>query len=274
MNTIIRTLLALLLAFCLALPALAAPLVVGKVVAVRGNATIERSGSTYQARVKSAIEANDAFRTGAASRAKLLFVDDSVLTLGENTRMSIREFIHEKGKTGKSVFNLIDGKMRSVVGKTRFEVQTPTAVAAARGTIIYFEVGKFKNQDFTKVLCLEGKVDVKSFNKAIPGTVTLTPGKMVVVTFNKPLPPAVQAPQADLNKARQSTSDNAPSDKPADTAGNKDSGALTGSDKLSSDKPVVVDPPVIPVIPNGLFIPKIETLQQPRNVKIRIDTPK
>ena len=189
--------------FCHALPAMAVTQSIGKVVALRGEATIERNGATSAAKVTSAIEANDAFKTAAASKAKLLFVDDSVLTLGENTRMSIREFIHEKGKVGKSVFNLIDGKMRSVVGKTSFEVQTPTAVAAARGTVIYFEVGKSNNLDYSRILCLEGTVEVKSIDKAFPGSVTLTPGTMVVVTAGQPFPQPIPAPQPDLNRARQ-----------------------------------------------------------------------
>ena len=74
-----------------------------------------------------------------ASRTKMRFIDDSILTLGENSRVSIKEYIYSKDKGGKSIFNLLDGKMRSVVGKTRFEIHTPTAVAAARGTIILLQ---------------------------------------------------------------------------------------------------------------------------------------
>jgi hypothetical protein len=244
MKKIINIFAVLLTVFILNVPLIEAAQSVGKVVALRGKATIERRGSPIAAAVKSPLEADDKFSTGPASRAKLLFIDDSVLTLGENTRMSINTFIHEKGKTGTSIFNLMDGKMRSVVSKTRFEVRTPTAVAAARGTVIYFEVGQMDNREFSKILCLEGTVEVRSNTETIPGTVTLTQGKMVIVTANQPLPPAVPAPPSELNKARQN-----PSQELA---------------KPASPKEVVPDTFVPPV--------NIQPIQ-PSKVKIRINAP-
>jgi ferric-dicitrate binding protein FerR (iron transport regulator) len=249
MKTAILALLSLLAVVTSTNPALAAVQSVGKVVALRGKATIERKGTIINAAVRNPVEADDSFRTEAASRAKLLFVDDSVLTLGENTRMSIREFVHEKGKGGKSVFNLIDGKMRTVVGKTRFEVQTPTAVAAARGTVIYFEVGRFNNQDFSRILCLEGKVDVRSSSPTIQGGVTLTPGTMVVVTTNKPVPPPVQAPQLIIDNARIDSS-----------SGNQNQNQDSGPPPPPPPPPQPLLPPVIPPA-------------QPSKVNIRINTP-
>src|SRR5690242_3987390 len=84
---------------------------VGKVVAVRGKATIERGSAKLEARVKSGIQGSDIVNTAAESRAKLLFLDDSVLTLSDNSRLVVTEFIHSKGERGTSVFNLLDGKM-------------------------------------------------------------------------------------------------------------------------------------------------------------------
>lgn len=139
--TIMRSFLVGFLLFVGATGAVAAGLDVGKVAAVRGKATIERGGSTIPASVNTTIQASDIVKTSADCRVKLVFIDDSVLTVGENSRLLVKEFLYSKEKGGKSIFNLLDGKMHSVVGKTKFEVQTPTAVAAARGTVIYFEVG-------------------------------------------------------------------------------------------------------------------------------------
>jgi len=129
---------------------------VGQVVAIRGAASIERGATRIKAQVKTGIQANDVIKTAAAGKAKLLFIDDSVLTMSENATLEVSEFIHTKGKEGRSIYNLLDGKMRAVVGKTKFEVRTPTAVAAARGTVIFFEVGQAKNQSFSRIICLEG----------------------------------------------------------------------------------------------------------------------
>lgn len=119
---------------------------IGKVVALRGTATIERGNSRMEAAVGSPLRVSDRIETDADSRVKLVFIDDSVLTLGENSRLQVKDFLYSKGKRGKSIYNLLEGKLHSVVGRTRFEMQTPTAVAAARGTVIYFEVGNVPSE--------------------------------------------------------------------------------------------------------------------------------
>lgn len=185
---------------------------IGKTVALRGKAFIERGKQHIEAKVKSPIELNDTVTTGEASKIKLLFIDDSVLTLAEKSRFSVKEFVHSKEARGKSIFNLIDGKMRAVVGKTKFEVQTPTAVAAARGTVIFFEVGMIGNNPFTRIICLEGTVGVTSTLPATtpgapsPPPMDLRPGMMVTVVAGETAPPApTPAPPAVIERLRQET---------------------------------------------------------------------
>src|SRR2546428_2369652 len=87
----------------------------------------------------------DVIETQADSRAKALFEDDSILTVGENSRVEVSEYIYDPANNQRSsVLRMIQGKARALVGKlfaglgSKFEVHTPTAVAAARGT--YFVV--------------------------------------------------------------------------------------------------------------------------------------
>lgn len=160
----------------------------GTVVAVRGKAIIDRDKKELDAKAKDPLVMRDIVLTLEASKAKMLFRDDSVLTLGEKSRLVVSEFLHDKDKKGRSIFNLIDGKMRAVVGKTEFEVHTPTVVAAARGTIILFETGMLEDKLFTTVIALEGLVDIMSVDPKILGSITLTPGTMVTVFQNAPLP--------------------------------------------------------------------------------------
>lgn len=114
---------------------------VGAIVAIRGKDFIQRDDKSFEAEVSDNLFMNDTVSTRKASRAKMLFIDDSVLTIGENSKVVIKEVIYSKHKMGRSVFSLLEGKMRSIVGKTQFEVHTPTAVAAARGTVILTETG-------------------------------------------------------------------------------------------------------------------------------------
>jgi hypothetical protein len=210
---------------------------VGKVVAVRGKATLHRGRSVIDAKVRTGIMGSDTIQTGADSRAKLLFIDDSVLTLSDNSKLSITEFIKGKaGERGSSVFNLLDGKMRSVVGKTKFEVKTPTAVAAARGTVIFFDVSPVKNLPSSKIICLEGTVQVRSTAPTLPGTLLLTPGKMVVFTQGSTtMPKVVPAPPAELRKARTDTSSaGLPEEKKSDSQADNKSDKGSSSDKGSA----------------------------------------
>jgi mannose-6-phosphate isomerase-like protein (cupin superfamily) len=126
----------------------------------------------------------------------MLFIDDSVLTMGEKSKVVIKEFLYSKDKGGKSIFNLIDGKMRSVVGKSEFEIHTPTVVAAARGTVFDCETGKRGEELFTTCTCYEGVVDVRSIDPTIAGRVSLRAGMTVTVPAGQPVPAPRMVPAA------------------------------------------------------------------------------
>jgi hypothetical protein len=169
---------------------------VGAVVALKGAALIERDAKRIEAKLKDGIQLQDSVETKDRAKAKLLFIDDSVLTMAEKSKVVIREFIYSKDARGKSIFNLLDGKMRSVVGKSDFEIHTPTVVAAARGTVFDCEIGKSGGRVFTTCTCFEGMVDIRSIDPTISGSVTLRPGMTVTVPMGQPVPAPTWAPPA------------------------------------------------------------------------------
>ncbi len=172
---------------------------VGTIVAIRGKAFIERDKESLEAKVKDSLFMNDTVLTKEASRAKLLFIDDSVLTLGENSQVVIREVIYSKHKVGQSIFNLLEGKMRSIVGKNHFEVHTPTAVAAARGTVILFETGVTEDgRKFTIMICTEGEVLASPLDPSLGGSVKLTAGMMIMSIEGEPFPSVPSAASVEL----------------------------------------------------------------------------
>lgn len=222
---------------------------VGTVVAIRNKAVIERDKKEMEARIKDGILFIDAVSTFEASRAKMLFIDDSVLTMGEKSRVVIKEFLYKDGK-GKSIFNLLDGKMRAIVGKTEFEVQTPTAVAAARGTVILFETGVRDGRMFTTIICLEGEITVRSADPGISGTVTLTPGTMATIFEVEPLPGPLPAQVAEVERLRDATaittSDIPPPPTPAEM---EKIAAETGLVTIKEKEEAVIEAPVPVVSP-------------------------
>lgn len=176
---------------------------VGKVAAIKGNALIDRDKKKIKAKVKEGVLLRDTVSTLEGSMVKMRFIDDSILTLGEKSRVIIKEFVYSKGKEGKSIFNLLDGKMKSIVGKTKFEVRTPTAVAAARGTVIAFEVGMKDKKNFTTILCLEGEVVVNSANVNIIGRETLRADMIITIFEGERLPSPLKAPPSEIEKFRR-----------------------------------------------------------------------
>jgi hypothetical protein len=119
---------------------------VGVITFVQGAVTLAHSQRpSAPAKFRDDVRFHDIIETQKESRTKALFIDDSVLTVGENSRIEITEFVFNPHDSMRSaIINLVGGKLRALVGKvfaesgSRFEIHTPTAVAAARGT--YFVV--------------------------------------------------------------------------------------------------------------------------------------
>ncbi|MBE9537014.1 MAG: FecR domain-containing protein [Proteobacteria bacterium] len=171
---------------------------VGSVVGLRGTAVVSRAGETLPLKVKDPVEIKDTIETGKRSRAKMLFIDESILTLASDSKASVEKFIYSREEGGVSIFKLLDGKMRAVVGKTEFEVHTPTAVAAARGTVIEFIVGIMNGKPFTTIICLEGSVKVWGTDPAIVGHIKLVAGETITIFEGFPLPePQQYEPSTD-----------------------------------------------------------------------------
>lgn len=161
---------------------------VGSIVALKGGADITRSGASVEAALQDAVQLQDIISTKANSRAKVLFLDESILTLAPQSKAVIKEFIYSRDGAGRSIFNLLDGKMRAVVGKTNFEVHTDTVATAARGTVIDYLTGILDGKPFTRVTCLEGVVELRSPDPSVPGVVLLTAGNTALMFKGGPLP--------------------------------------------------------------------------------------
>ncbi len=110
----------------------------GKFTIVKGNVSLERKGEIFSPGVEAPVLHKDLITTGERSRAKLLFIDDSLLAIGQNSSLEITEYLI-KGDKREGVFSLSSGKLYTKVKKllapdSKFEIHTPTAVAAVRGT--------------------------------------------------------------------------------------------------------------------------------------------
>ena len=159
---------------------------VGAVAEIEGQAEVMRAGAAEWVALKpgDAVQLGDQVRTPAGSKLKLLFRDDSVLTLAPNSHLKVDESV--VGTAPVSSFSLFMGAIRAVVTDrygaqgARFEVETPTAVAGVRGT--GFITAYDATRDETTVLGLFDTTGVRS--KIDPGgarEVRVGPGQMTTV---------------------------------------------------------------------------------------------
>lgn len=152
---------------------------IGFYTAVLGQASVAHPGENRVLPVKLHDEVlfKDVIQTQSESRTKALFQDDSMLTVGENSRVEIDEYIYNPEKNiRQAVVKLMQGQVRALVSKvfkangSRFEIHTPSAVAAARGT--YFTVWVENGQSGIINIGEKGRVDFTSGGM----TVAVDPG--------------------------------------------------------------------------------------------------
>lgn len=115
--------------------------VIGQVKALSGNASIERADLTVSAKLGMPVFQMDKVTTGKKGAIGLLFHDDSRLSLGPDSTMSLESFSFNK-KTHDGNFDVAmkRGTLSVISGKLTakkpgsLKVRTPAAILAVRGT--------------------------------------------------------------------------------------------------------------------------------------------
>ena len=140
---------------------------VGQVVAFEGSAEIVRAGATLAVQPGTPIQKKDEVRTGKPGRVRIVFQDQSVVTVADDSRLTIDEQVFDPAtNSAQSAVGLLKGKVSSIVSAyynwsgAKYEVKTPTAVAGVRGT--EFVVTYDETADATEVLGFSGEVRVHS----------------------------------------------------------------------------------------------------------------
>jgi hypothetical protein len=129
----------MLAAFCLADIAAAAE--IGQIKTAKGQVTIERDGRTLPAAVGTRLQSADVVKTGADSSVGITMDDDSLLSAGSGSVLSLDRYAFEP-TTGQGRFDasLNRGTLAVISGRIAksspdaMTVRTPTAILGVRGT--------------------------------------------------------------------------------------------------------------------------------------------
>ncbi len=129
--------------------------VVGTVQSVQGRLVVLHGDSqrAYYAAAGNTLYRNDVLYTLEASRCRLQFVTEEVITMGANSQVRVDEvFDNRQNQEKRSIFSMVKGKAMFYAlrlfryKKVDVEVRTPTAVAGIRGTKFGVEVEKISDK--------------------------------------------------------------------------------------------------------------------------------
>jgi len=104
---------------------------------------------------------NEAVRSGADSRAKLVLNDSTNLSVGPDSTVKLDDFVYSGPKApGTVALNMTKGTLRFITGdasKRAYTIWTPTAAIGVRGTIFRAKVTQSEtqilNEEGTTIVC-------------------------------------------------------------------------------------------------------------------------
>jgi hypothetical protein len=108
------------------------------------------------------INRDEVVKTGPDSAAKLVFSDNTNLSMGPASTLTLNKFVYSGANTyEKATFQLAKGVFRFTTGasdKHAYEIKTPTATIGVRGTVLDIKVDAQTSN--TTVVLQEGAADV------------------------------------------------------------------------------------------------------------------
>lgn len=160
---------------------------VGSVLKVRNEVFRIRNSQKIPAVARMPLTLQDTVKTGRRARAKLSFNDNSVIILGELSGLKVQKYLFNTlKKKSNSVYRLINGSLKVIVGRSDLTIHTLSALVAARGTEFMVWIGTEMGKTYTGVIMIEGKTTVESSIEGVEGEVTLQEGQMTRVFVGEP----------------------------------------------------------------------------------------
>ena len=139
--------------------------VVGRLTQVEGRVDLLKGGKlpAVALKIDDTVESGDVVRTKSLSKAQITFIDNSLLTLSQESRIAIEEFKFEPGQEKRqAVLQIFQGLALAVVNKVLkaeepdFVIKTQTAIVGVRGT----EIGMRNQANSSTILNFQGRTQV------------------------------------------------------------------------------------------------------------------
>jgi ferric-dicitrate binding protein FerR (iron transport regulator) len=152
---------------------------IGAASSVQNSVSRISGGATSSLSVGGSVFRNETVATGAASSARLTFLDETNLSIGPTSRVLLNQFVFSESASAQAMaVNLARGAFRFSSGAldTRaYKINTPTATIGVRGTIIDMSINALR----TIVTMVEGESIVCTASGG--GCMTVRQGETVIV---------------------------------------------------------------------------------------------
>ncbi|XPV75122.1 MAG: FecR family protein [Desulfovibrio sp.] len=114
---------------------------IGSVKTISGEAGIVRQGDRWAVKIGDHIMQGDILVTGSDSSMGVIFRDDTILSLGESSQITVSDFVFDPVHDNVSfISNMAEGSAQFITGQIakvapeNMRVETPLATIGIRGT--------------------------------------------------------------------------------------------------------------------------------------------
>ena len=135
---------------------------IGTIMATKGSGVVKRSSGDVAAKIGLKLLEGDTIITQKKSRVQVMLLDETVVTIGANSKFSFKEYLFD-GKNSKVAMSASRGFFRSVTGRIgklapqRFKVKTASATIGIRGTDFWGITG----EETERVTCNKGAITIE-----------------------------------------------------------------------------------------------------------------
>lgn len=142
-GSLLSLLLTMVLLLSTALPAVAESDAIGRIIAIRGQATaVDGAGTSRSLQLKSAIGIGERIKTGQRCRLQIMFADNTIVSLGPASEFQVKDYAWDAASgQGKMTSRVNEGVFRVLGGSItksapqNFLTETPSATIGIRGSM-------------------------------------------------------------------------------------------------------------------------------------------
>jgi len=154
---------------------------IGTIMLLKGEATIKRGTIVLDAKMGDTIEEGDQLDTYRVSKLQLIFNDDTIVTLGANTKYIVNAYndsndLHMKMTLKRGFLKTITGHIGKLA-PSRFKLKTKSATIGVRGTGWKTFVGA----NIENSVCFKGEITITTPTKFFE----LPAGNMILMSDGK-----------------------------------------------------------------------------------------